>query len=131
MHRKVTIAGMEPRGLTQLPHSLQAEKSISLHAPATLTAEQAAKNICNGVNVRGDIQSPPQQVVASIDHQSDFFGRDHLSQTLDEICSARAAGEHTDHAALSSLARPSVSQAAASFSVSSPGLDIAAGKNSG
>ena len=112
MHGKVAVAGVKPRGLAELPHGLQAEKSIALHTPAALPAEQARESIGDGINVRGDVESPPEQVVASIDHQGDFFRWDRLPQTIDELGAARAAGKHTDHAALISLARPCPSRAA-------------------
>src|ERR1022692_3328168 len=131
MHRQIAVAGVKPRRLAKLPHGLQAKKSIALHAPAALAAEQAGKNVSDGVDVRGHVESPPQQVVASVDDESDFFRRDHLPQTIDELGAARAAGEYTNHAALFSLARPRLSRALSSFSVSNPGLDTTADKNSG
>src|ERR1039458_650450 len=131
MYRQIAIAGVKPRRLAKLPHGLQAEKSIAFDAPAALAAEQAGKNVSDGVDVRGHVESPPQQVVASVDDESDFFRWDHLPQTIDELGAARAAGEYTNHAALFSLARPSPSRAASSFSESNPDLDMSAGKNSG
>ena len=112
MHREVAVACVEPRGLAKLPHSLQAEKSIALHAPAAFAAQQVRENISDGINVRRDVKSPPQEVVAGVDDEGDFFRRNHLPQTIDELGAARPAGEDTDHAALFLLARPSPLRAA-------------------
>jgi hypothetical protein len=85
---------------------LQAEKGIALYAPATLAAKQTGENVGDGIYIRGNVETPPQQIVAGIDDQRDLFRWDHLPQTIDELGAARAAGKHTNHAALFSRARP-------------------------
>ena len=103
MHCKIAVAGVEPRGFAELSHGLQAEKSIAFDAPAALAAEQTGENVSDGVYVWRDVEAPPQQVIAGVDDQSDFFSRDDLPQAIDKLCSAGAAGEHADHAAVSFL----------------------------
>src|SRR5882757_8002230 len=45
VHRHVTVAGVEPDGLTELSHVLQAEERVAFDAPASLAAEQVGKNV--------------------------------------------------------------------------------------
>src|ERR1700733_4293579 len=131
MNREIAVAGVEPGGFAELSHGLQAKKSIALHPPAALPAQQAGEHISNGINIGRNVQSPPEQVVAGVDDHGDFLRRDHLLQTVNKLGASCAPGEHADHAALASLARPSRSRAAASFCASSPGLDMTVGRNSG
>ena len=70
VHGQVAVAGVEPGGLAELSHGLQAKKSIALHAPAALAAEQAGENVGDRIDVRGNVESPPQQVVAGVDDQT-------------------------------------------------------------
>src|ERR1700693_1788063 len=111
MNRKIAIPRVEPRGLSQLSHRLQTKKSIALYPPAPLPAQQAGQNVENRIEVRQYVKSPPQQVIACIHHHRDLFRRDDLPQPIDKLRSARAAREYANHAALTSLARPSRSQA--------------------
>src|SRR6266851_1094461 len=131
MHGEIAITRVEPCGFAELPHRLQAEKSIALDAPATFAAEQAGENVGDGIDIRGDVKSPPQQVVTGIDHHRDFFWWNDLPQAVDELGAASAAREHTNHAALSTLARPLPSAAVCSFAASKPGREAVMGKNSG
>src|SRR6202035_415679 len=112
MHGEVAVSSVEPRRLAELPHGLQAEKSIAFHAPAAFAAERAGEHVGDGIDIRRNVESPPEQVVPGVDDQSDFFRRNDLPQSIDEFGAARAAGEYTNHAALFSLARPSRSRAA-------------------
>src|SRR5258707_5395344 len=105
MNREIAIPGVEPCRLAKLTHGLQAEKRIAFDAPATLAAEQTGENVGDGIDIRGDVKSPPQQIVTGIDHHRDFFRRDNLTQTIDELRSTRPPGEHTNHAALIAPAR--------------------------
>src|SRR5581483_4572477 len=105
MHRQIAVARVEPRGLAELSHGLQAEKCVALHSPAALAAQHAREHVGDGVNVGRDVESPPQKIVAGVDDKGDFFCRHDLAKAIDELCAPCSAAEDTDHAAL--RARPS------------------------
>src|ERR1700756_735599 len=120
---------MEPCGLAQLPHGLQAEEGVALHAPSALAAQHAGEDVGNRIDIGRDVESPPEQIVTGVDHQRDFFSRHDLAQAIDKFCAAGAATEDADHAAL--RARPSSPVAVLSFSESNPGLASSGSTNSG
>ena len=66
MNREIAIAHVEPDGLAKISHRLQAIKGITLHAPASLFAEKAGENVGNGIEVRGHVKPPPDQVIAGV-----------------------------------------------------------------
>src|SRR5262252_1404643 len=129
MDRKVAVPGVKPGGLSQLPHGLQAKKSVSLNSPATFPAQPAGENVGDRVDVGRDVQPPPQQVVASIDHDCDFVGGNDLTEAIDELCASRPSAQDADHAALRT--NPSAAAAAHSFSDNSPGRATTPRRNSG
>src|SRR5215475_11615082 len=100
MNGQVTIAGVEPDGLPQLSHVLQAEEGVALDAPSALTAQHAGESIGNRVEVGRNVESPPEQVITGVDDDCELFGRDHLAQAVDELGSAGPACQYCDHAAL-------------------------------
>src|SRR6202035_364966 len=118
MHCEIAIAGVKPGGFAELPHGLQAEKRIALDAPSALAAEQAREDVGDRINIWGNVESPPKQIIASIHHHGDVFGRDDLPKSIDELGTAGSASKHADHAALVSLslslslARPSTPRVA-------------------
>ena len=128
---KIAVAGLEPGGLAEFLHGLQAKKCVAFDAPTALAAEQAGENVSDGVDIGRNVKTPPEQVVAGVDDQRKFFWRDNPAQAVDELGAAGAAGEDADHAALVSAAKPSRSRADLSFSESSPGFNVRAGRNSG
>src|SRR5689334_22156312 len=106
MHRQVAIPRVKPRWLAELSHGLQAEKSVALHAPSALAAQHAGEHVSDRIDVGGNVESPPQQVIASIDDDGDVLGGHGLAQAVDKLCAAGAAGEHADHL-FRSIMRPS------------------------
>jgi len=97
---EIAISGVEPDGLAELTHVLQAEKSIPLHAPAALATQHAGENVRDGVDVGRNVESPPEQIVSRIDNEREFFGGENLAQAIHKFCAAGAARQHRDHAAL-------------------------------
>ena len=104
MDGEITVADMEPDGLSQLAHGLQTVKGVALDAPAALFAEQAGKDVGDGIQVGRDIQSPPFEIVPGIHDECEFFGSHDLTQAIDELGASGAAGEYDDHAANDLLA---------------------------
>src|SRR5215469_4746103 len=130
MDGKIAVAGMKPDGLSQLSHSLKAEEGIALHAPATLLAQQAGQNIGDGIDVGGNVKPPPFEVVAGVDDESEFVGRDDLAQTINKFGAAGSSGEDHDHAA-HLRAYPCSSAASARRFASKAGRELNRDKNSG
>ena len=110
VHGEVAVAGVEPCGLAELSHGLQAEEGVAFHAPSALAAQHAGEHIGDGVDVGGNVEAPPEQVIAGVDDQGDFFGGHDLAEAVDELGAASAAAEDADHrlhhAALFIFARP-------------------------
>src|SRR5947207_14699281 len=104
MRGQITVAELEPRRLSQLAHGLKTLEGVTFHAPAAFPAELAGKRIKNGIHVGRDMQSPPAQVVGSVDDVSHLLRRNDLPQPLDKFRAAGAAGKNHNHAAL--LAKP-------------------------
>src|SRR5271165_5452850 len=100
---------MEPGRLAELSHGLQAEKRIALYAPSALAAEHAGEYVSNGIDIRRNVESPPEQIVARVNDDRDFFGGHDLPQAVNEFCTAGTTAQNADHAALFILARPSSS----------------------
>ena len=130
MHCQIAVAGVEPCGFAELPHGLQAKKSIAFHSPSAFAAEQPGENVGDGINVGRNVESPPQQVIAGVHDQSDFFGGDNLAQSIDKLCAASAAGEYADHATVSFSAGFWRARAALVFSASNPEPEAIEGMNS-
>ena len=104
MDGEITIANVEPDGLSQLAHGLQTVEGVALHAPATFFAQEAGKNVSDRIKVGRDVQSPPFEIVPGIHDDCDFFGSDDLAEAIDELGASGAAGEYDDHAAIVLLA---------------------------
>src|SRR4029077_6380078 len=100
MYCQIAITGVKPDRLAQLPHMLHAEESIALDAPAALLTQHARQNICDRVDVRRNVQPPPQKIIASIDDQRQVFGSNDLLQAVYELGAAESTRQHRDHAAL-------------------------------
>src|SRR5581483_6860586 len=100
MGRQIAVANAEPCRLTEFPHRLKAMKGISTNSPSTLAAQNVREHIGDGVDVGGDVQSPPLVVVAGIHDDREFFRRKHAAKAVDKFCSPSAAGKHRNHAAL-------------------------------
>src|ERR1700690_4415144 len=122
---------MEPDGLSQIAHGLQAKESVALHAPAALFAQQSSQNVGDGIEVGGKVQAPPLQIVTSIDDDGEILGRNDLAEAIDKLGAARPAGEYDNHAAFVLPAKPSRSAAARIFSESKPGRAVTVVRNSG
>src|ERR1051325_5718639 len=111
---------MEPRGLTELAHGLQEKKRVALHAPSPLAAQHPREHVGDRVNIRRNVQAPPQQVVAGIDPQRTLFGGRDLAQADDKLRASGPAAQNTNHAAL--RASQSAPDAARTLSASNPGF---------
>ena len=129
VRRQIEIAEREPRRLPELLHALEAAEAVVVHAPAAVGAEQARETVQDGVHVGRNVQAPPLDVVAGVDDDGEIFRRDHLLQTLHQLCAAGATGEYDDHYA--ALAYWCSSIAAANLSASSPPRARTHGTNSG
>ena len=88
---QVKVAQAEPRGLAEARHALKAAKAIVFNAPAALDAQRIGQRIKNGIDVGRDMQSPPLDVVASIDDDSEVLGRDNVVQALHQLRSPGSA----------------------------------------
>src|SRR4029077_16273712 len=125
------VASVEPDRFSQLSHGLQAEKGVSLHAPAAFFAEHAREYVGNRIQIGRNVQSPPLEIVPGINDDGEFLGGNHLPKTVYEFGASSSAGKHNNHAAVALQAWPSRSAAALTFSARSPGPAVTAGKNSG
>src|ERR1700758_2949744 len=128
MSGKVTVANLKPSRLTQVTHRLETEKRIPRDAPTAFLAQHSSQRVRDGVQVRGNVESPPHQIVTRIHHQGKILGRHDLIDSLHELCLARASCQHNDNAAPRRQSWEST--AAGSLQPSSPRATSAAGTNS-
>src|ERR1019366_926056 len=97
---QIAIAGVKPYRLSQLPHGIQAKKSVALHAPTALLAQSASQHVGDRIQIGRSVQSPPQHVVAGVHDDGQVFRTNDLPESVYELGAARAAGQNRDHAAL-------------------------------
>jgi hypothetical protein len=97
---KVAIANAEPVWLTQLLHGLQAMKGVTANAPTALRAQNSGEDVSDRIYVRRNVKSPPLVIVAGVDDNGEFLGRQNAAQSIHKLCAACAASENGDHAAL-------------------------------
>src|SRR3954469_12887376 len=100
MGRQITVPYAEPRLLTQLFHRVQAMKGIAAHSPTALAAQQVRQHIYNRIDVRRNIETPPNVVVAGVHDDGEFFRGNHAPQAVDKLRPSRPSSQDNDHAAL-------------------------------
>src|SRR3954452_13339237 len=100
MGRQVAVTHAEPRFFAQLFHCLQAVESITAHSPATLATQQVSKYVHDRIDVRRNIKTPPNMVVASIHDEGDLLCGKDPPQTVNKLRASSPAGQDNDHAAL-------------------------------
>src|ERR1700722_18892228 len=99
MGGEVAIAGVKPGRLSELTHGVEAKESVAFHAPAALLAEFTGQHVDDGIEIRRNVESPPEQIVTGVDDDGQLIGRNNLGESIDKFCAAGAAGENRDHAA--------------------------------
>src|SRR5256885_7254381 len=100
MSREITVAYAEPRLFAQFFHRVQAMKSIAAHSPTAFAAQQVRQHINNRIDVRRNINTPPNVVVTGIHDDGEFFGGDDTSQSVYKPHSACPARPRYHHAGL-------------------------------
>src|ERR1700684_3435655 len=73
------------------------QKKVSTFTPQ---AQFAGQHVGDGIDVWGNIESPPRHVVAGVYDDGEVFGRNNLAQPIDKLGAASPAGKNSDHAAL-------------------------------
>jgi hypothetical protein len=97
---KVAVADIEPRWRAQAPHGFHALEAVALHAPAPILAQPAGQHVQDGIEVRGNMQAPPLQVVTRVNDDREFAGGHQSLEPVHKLGAPSAAGKHYDHAAL-------------------------------
>src|SRR3954465_9154674 len=100
MSRQITVAYAEPRLFAKPFHRLQTMKGIATHSPTALAAQQVRQYIHDGIDVGGNIKTPPNVVVTRVHDDREFFRRQNSPQAVDKLRASRPAGQDNDHAAL-------------------------------
>src|SRR5687767_9411671 len=97
MRRQIFIAEIEPRLVTQSAHLLQYGERITGDAPTFAWIAQAGKCVSNRVDVRRNVKSVHDRVVAGVTDHRQFGGIDFGGQSFNQLRPAGAAAKCDDH----------------------------------
>ncbi len=100
MYGEVAVTDVKPDGLGEFSHCLQTIEGIAFYTPSALAAKKASQSVGDGIQIGGNVQTPPLEIVAGVHHEGEILRWRYLAETIHELRSASAAGENDDHAAL-------------------------------
>src|SRR6267142_3871007 len=74
MCSQIAVAELEPTRRSQHLYALKALKVVAFQAPAAFRAQHARERVSDGIQIRRDVQSPPDEVVTSVHDQCELVG---------------------------------------------------------
>ena len=83
MDGEIAVSGVKPDGLAQFAHRLQTKKRVALDAPSVFFAEQTGEDVSDGIEVGGNVEAPPFEIVTGVYDDREVFGGDDSSQAID------------------------------------------------
>ena len=97
MEGEIPVAEPEPGLTAEGRHRLEAVERLVAPAPPPVAIEAAGQSVGDRIEIGGDVEPPPLEIVPGVADDGEVRGIDHGGETPDQLGGSGAAGEDDDH----------------------------------